>query len=63
MLMLSVQEKPEASGERFVLAETGVWLNDLSQACRKVFVPLGYSPPHYNIPNVVVRAMALFVPR
>lgn len=57
------QEKPEANGERIVLTEGSVWFNELAQACREVFVPLGYNPPHYNMPNLLVHALAWFVPR
>lgn len=55
-------EKPEASGERVVLSGAAIWLNDLSQAAIPVFEPLGYRPPHKNMPSPLLRFLSWFVP-
>lgn len=58
-----LQEKPEASGERFVLSQAALWMNDLSQAAFPVFKPLGYHPPYYNMPTPVLRILSWVMPR
>lgn len=63
LLLSPLQEKPEATGERVVMSQSGLWINDLAQATIPVFEPLGYYPPHNNLPSPLVRLAAWFFPR
>lgn len=61
--LFTLQEKPEATGQRIVVSQSGVWMRDLAQAARPVFEPLGYKPPQRNLPTPLLKLVGLVVPR
>lgn len=48
--------RPEAAGERFLLATDPEWMVDISKALKKN----GYNTPTGNLPNFMVRIIAMF---
>ena len=48
--------RPEAAGERFLLATDSAWMVDVSKALKKN----GYNTPTGNLPNFMVRLIAIF---
>ena len=48
--------RPEAAGERFLLATDPEWMVDVSKALKKN----GYNTPTGNLPNFMVRLIAIF---
>ncbi|CAM9908459.1 unnamed protein product [Sphacelaria rigidula] len=60
--IVRAMEKPEATGQRIVVSQSGVWMKDLAQAARPVFEPLGYKPPRNNLPTPLLKIVGLVVP-
>jgi nucleoside-diphosphate-sugar epimerase len=53
---------PEAAGQRLIAAGTFLWLSDVAEILRERLGPEAAKVPRRNVPNFVVRGMALFDP-
>jgi dihydroflavonol-4-reductase len=53
---------PEAGGERFIAVAQFRWVSEVAEVLREHLGPAAAKVPKHAIPNVVVRAMALFDP-
>ena len=61
-LQVTAMAAPEAAGERFLAAGPFHWLSEVAQILTARLGPAARKVPHRTIPNLMVRAMALFDP-
>jgi nucleoside-diphosphate-sugar epimerase len=53
---------PEAAGQRLLAAGSFLWLSDVAAILRDQLGEAAHKVPKYRVPNMVVRALALFDP-
>ena len=53
-------EAPEAVGNRYICAGDHVWMADMGRMLAEEFGPRGFRVPTRVVPDVLVRAIALF---
>ena len=53
---------PEAGGERFIAAESFRWMSEVATILREQLGEDAAKVPSRNIPNFIVRVMAIFDP-
>lgn len=61
-LHLRAMTAPEAGGERFVAVGEFAWMADVAAILRDRLGPAAEKVPSRNVPNLLVRAMAIFDP-
>jgi len=61
-LQFRAMTAPEASGERFTAAESFQWMEEVAEVLRERLGEAATKVPTRTVPNLVVRAMALFDP-
>jgi dihydroflavonol-4-reductase len=61
-LELRAMTSPEAGGERFIAATRFLWMGEVGEVLRKRLGEAASRVPTRTIPNLLVRAMALFDP-
>ena len=61
-LQVTAMAAPEAAGERFVAAGPFHWLSEVAEILKDRLGPAAHKVPRRTVPNVMVRAMALFDP-
>jgi dihydroflavonol-4-reductase len=61
-LHVEAMTAPQAGGQRLIAAGTFLWLSDVAEILRERLGPDAAKVPRRNVPNFVVRAMALFDP-
>ncbi len=61
-LQFRAMSAPEAAGERFIAAESFQWMADVAAVLREHLGETAEKVPTRTVPNLLVRAMALFDP-
>ena len=61
-LEIKAMTAPEAGGERFIAADQFLWMSEIGAVLRERLGDRAKKVPTRNIPNIVVRTMALFDP-
>jgi nucleoside-diphosphate-sugar epimerase len=61
-LHLRAMTAPEAGGERFIAVGEFAWMADVAAILRERLGPAAENVPSRNVPNLLVRAMAIFDP-
>ncbi len=61
-LQFRAMSAPEAAGERFIAAESFQWMADVAEVLREHLGETAAKVPTRTVPNLLVRAMALFDP-
>ncbi len=61
-LQLRAMTAPAAGGERFIAAESFQWMEEVAAALRNGLGETAAKVPRRSVPNLLVRAMALFDP-
>jgi dihydroflavonol-4-reductase len=61
-LQFRAMSAPEAAGERFIAAESFRWMEELAEVLRDHLGAAAAKVPTRTVPNLLVRAMALFDP-
>ena len=61
-LQFRAMSAPEAAGERFIAAESFQWMADVAEVLREHLGETAEKVPTRTVPNLLVRAMALFDP-
>jgi nucleoside-diphosphate-sugar epimerase len=61
-LEIKAMTAPEAGGERFIAADQFLWMSEIGEVLRERLGERAKKVPTRNIPNFVVRTMALFDP-
>jgi dihydroflavonol-4-reductase len=61
-LQFRAMSAPEAAGERFIAAESFQWMEEVAEVLRNHLGETAAKVPTRTVPNLLVRAMALFDP-
>jgi nucleoside-diphosphate-sugar epimerase len=61
-LQIRAMTSPAAGGERFIAAERFLWMSEVAAVLRERLGEAAARVPSRNIPNLAVRAMAIFDP-
>jgi dihydroflavonol-4-reductase len=61
-LQLSAMTAPEAGGERFIAAGPFLWMSEVAEVLRERLGEAAAKVPKRTVPNLIVRAMAIFDP-
>jgi len=61
-LQIRAMTAPEAGGERFIAAESFLWMAEVAAILREQLGEAAAKVPTRNVPNLLVRAMAIFDP-
>jgi len=61
-LQIRAMTAPDAGGERFVATERYMWMGEIAAVLREHLGDRAPKVPRRNVPNLVVRAMAIFDP-
>ncbi len=61
-LQIRAMTAPDAGGERFVATERYMWMGEIAAVLRERLGDRAPKVPRRNVPNLVVRAMAIFDP-
>ena len=61
-LQFRAMSAPEAAGERFIAAESFKWMEEVAEILRDHLWETAANVPRRTVPNLLVRAMALFDP-
>jgi nucleoside-diphosphate-sugar epimerase len=61
-LEIKAMTAPEAGGERFIAADQFLWMSDVGTVLRERMGDRAKKVPTRNLPNVLVRTMAIFDP-
>ena len=61
-LHIAAMAPPQAGGERFIATQEFLWMSDVAKILRDELGPEAEKVPTRTVPNLLVRAMALFDP-
>ena len=61
-MQIAAMDSPQAGGERFIATNEFGWMSDIAAILREELGPEAAKVPTRTVPNLVVRAMALFDP-
>ena len=61
-LEIRAMESPQAGGKRFIATDEFMWMAEVAEALREELGPDAAKVPSRSVPNLVVKAMALFDP-
>jgi nucleoside-diphosphate-sugar epimerase len=61
-LQIAAMAAPQAGGERFIATTEFLWMSDVAKILRDELGPEAEKVPTRTVPNLLVRAMALFDP-
>lgn len=61
-LQIRAMTAPEAGGERFIAVARFAWMSEVAEVLRERLGPAAEKVPTRNLPNLVVRGVALFDP-
>ena len=61
-LEIRAMESPQAGGKRFIATDEFMWMSEVAEALREELGSDAAKVPSRSVPNLVVKAMALFDP-